>query len=514
VPGAGGRSESMVAEPSEVVPAAPLSQDAAFRRAKTRGAEISGGGGYGGGLESGAFEKERLVEGRGDLGDRATRSAQKQETAERAPPLRQEESDPTFAYRASGYGIGSQVARATNTISRSEREFENRQRSMRENIRQFTENERNEFGDGSAGEDNDLLQRVSMGNGRPVWVGSNLLFARTVLIDDRKIIQGCWLDWQRIERMLLAEASHLPGARLIPVTETAQTNLGHMLATLPVRLEVDFVPEPISGLTPIRISLLVTWICLLFAFLALSALLLGVIRLSERRAAFVSAVTHELRTPLTTFRIYSDMLADDMVSDANQRRQYLQTLRSEADRLRHMVENVLAYARLERGRSDQRSTIQVDRLSERTVPRLSERAANAGMEFVARLDPDAAEKTLYVNATVIEQILFNLVDNACKYAREAANPKIDFDVESDADQIRFTIRDYGPGLPVKRRWQNWRPFSKTVEEAAHTAPGIGLGLALCQRLAIDSGGSLQVDNAPPSDAPGTIAALRLPVAKG
>ncbi len=73
--------------------------------------------------------------------------------------------------------------------------------------------------------------------------------------------------------------------------------------------------------------------------------------LSERRRIFVSAVTHELRTPLTTFRLYTDMLADGMVSGEEKRRSYLERLRGEAQRLSHLVENVLFYARLESGRA-------------------------------------------------------------------------------------------------------------------------------------------------------------------
>ena len=76
-------------------------------------------------------------------------------------------------------------------------------------------------------------------------------------------------------------------------------------------------------------------------------LLLGALSLGKRRADFVSAVTHELRTPLTTFRMYAEMLADDMVPDPDQRREYLSTLLVESNRLRHLVENVLTYARLE-----------------------------------------------------------------------------------------------------------------------------------------------------------------------
>ena len=64
-------------------------------------------------------------------------------------------------------------------------------------------------------------------------------------------------------------------------------------------------------------------------------------------------MTHELRTPLTTFRMYAEMLARGMVPDAARRQEYFDTLQREAERLTLLVENVLAYARLERGRKPQ-----------------------------------------------------------------------------------------------------------------------------------------------------------------
>ncbi|MDA0767628.1 MAG: sensor histidine kinase, partial [Verrucomicrobia bacterium] len=101
--------------------------------------------------------------------------------------------------------------------------------------------------------------------------------------------------------------------------------------------------------TPLRISLLLGWIAVILALFAAAALLRGVMKMSERRAAFVSSVTHELRTPLTTFQLYSDMLAGGMVQDEEKRQGYLDTLCLEAGRLNHLIENVLAYSRIERG---------------------------------------------------------------------------------------------------------------------------------------------------------------------
>src|SRR5204863_5142335 len=153
-----------------------------------------------------------------------------------------------------------------------------------------------------------------------------------------------------------------------------------VLASLPVRLLLSGPSEiVVPDWTPVRTSLAIAWGGVGFAALAAGVLLRGVLILSERRAAFVSAVTHELRTPLTTFRMYSEMLSEGMVPDESQRRHYLSTLKAEADRLFHLIENVLSYARLERGRRKTlRTAGTVEQLLRPIVARLSERAARDG----------------------------------------------------------------------------------------------------------------------------------------
>ncbi len=185
----------------------------------------------------------------------------------------------------------------------------------------------------------------------PLWFGDELLLVRSVERGGDDLVQGCWVDWPRLRDDLLAGVRDLlPSAELLPANPAAGEGPAHRMAALPVELLAGEVPAAItSGLSPIRLSLLATWGSLLLAALAVGLLLCGVLALSERRAAFVSAVTHELRTPLTTFRMYAEMLAENMVPDQASRQRYLQTLRTEADRLTHLVENVLAYARLERG---------------------------------------------------------------------------------------------------------------------------------------------------------------------
>jgi signal transduction histidine kinase len=247
------------------------------------------------------------------------------------------------------------------------------------------------------------------------------------------------------------------------------------------------------------------WGAVLLAVAASAILLAGVMTLSERRAAFVSSVTHELRTPLTTFRMYAEMLARGMVPDAARRQEYFETLHKEAERLTLLVENVLAYARLERGRRPQAlDRVTISSLLERIGPRLKQRAAQAGMECViewpacesgsAGASPSHSVE-FTTDQTVVEQILFNLVDNAAKYAREASDRRIHVDAGRDGEHVRFVVRDHGPGIAKNGASHALKPFEKSAQESAETAPGVGLGLALCKRLARELGGRLETVNA-------------------
>lgn len=367
-----------------------------------------------------------------------------------------------------------------------------------------------------AGQEAPFSSLILEGVSRPVWVGDALLLARRAVLGEEVLIQGCWLNWPRIKSVLLAEITDLlPEADLRPVADGQPVPPGRLLATLPVQL---VVPAEGRGAGPLiaerrmsamQFSLLMAWTGLLLAAVAVAVLLRGVIGLSERRAAFVSAVTHELRTPLTTFRIYAEMLSGGMVQGEERTRLYLETLRVEADRLTHLVDNVLQYARLERGsRRRPGETLAVGQLAERVAGRLRERAEQAGMELQWELPPDLAACRLTTDPAAVEQILFNLVDNACKYAAAADDRRIQIQLSSSHGRLAWCVRDFGPGIAPDQQRRLFRPFSKSADEAARTAPGVGLGLALCRRLAGDLGGSLRQGRAGPI---GACLVLQLPL---
>jgi signal transduction histidine kinase len=348
---------------------------------------------------------------------------------------------------------------------------------------------------------------VREGVSRPLWAGDELLLARRVQHGDGELVQGCWFDWAKLRGAMHAEVADLvPKVDLAPVRDSAGVNYAHALATLPVELVVPRAAEAAAGWTPMRVALAMAWAGLLAVAAAAAALLAGMISLARRREAFVSAVTHELRTPLTTFRMYAEMLGSGMV-DETKRRDYLRTLKVEADRLWHLVENVLAYARLERAKPAHRfERLTIDELCRRVEPRLVERAQAAEMELACDMTASTRGTSLVTDPAAVEQILFNLVDNACKYAAQAVPRTIRLHAAAVNGRVEIRVRDFGAGIAPADVRRLFQPFSKSAERAAASAPGVGLGLALCRQLARQLRGELRYE----PGAQGTTFVLTLP----
>lgn len=315
----------------------------------------------------------------------------------------------------------------------------------------------------------------------PAWYADALVLVRGVRLDDGVHLQGAWLDWEALRATLLREVKDLlPEAQLLAVKDAQQAD-AMMLASLPVRL-VPGAPAEVAERTSITWVIVAAWVSFLLMAVSLGALLFGMVALDERRAAFVSAVTHELRTPLTTFKLYAEMLEDGMVPPEKQK-EYLGTLRQEANRLGYLVENVLAYAQIEKGRKTKPlETVTAAELLERIIPRLVGRAP--GLLKVEAIPSN----TVKADRVSVEQILFNLVDNACKYS---GGEGMTLSFSATRETLLIVVSDQGPGVSPEVERKLFEPLRKSAADAADGAQGIGLGLALSRRLARAMGGELR-----------------------
>ncbi len=341
---------------------------------------------------------------------------------------------------------------------------------------------------------------------KPLWFKDSMFLIRRGMTLTT-FAQGILVNHTALEKILLKEAMvYLPNAKLCRPVEGADDSF--VLASFPLKLvpgSINLTPESIPK--SIRNSLLAGWVAAAIAVITAFFLITNVMKLSERRASFVSAVTHELRTPLTTFRLYSDILQNDAVSP-EKRPAYLNTLSREADRLSHLVENVLAFSQIERGSA--RSSVSehnigelLESMRERFESRLAAARLNLEMEiespFRCSLDSNA-----------LEHILFNLIDNAAKYAAGSEPPIVTIEMTTQSNRLEIKVSDYGPGISHAECKKIFRPFHKSAKQAAETQPGVGLGLALSNRLARSMGGKLSCGNRNDGHS-GAVFALTLPV---
>jgi signal transduction histidine kinase len=267
------------------------------------------------------------------------------------------------------------------------------------------------------------------------------------------------------------------------------------MTALPVQLDPAFATGLLltGSWTPLRVGLALAWAA---AFVALLAVALGgwsLLDLSERRIRFVSAVTHELRTPLTTLRLYLDMLAGGMIKEEQQKNDYLQTLNAEADRLNRLVGNVLDFSRLENHRPSLAKTeVALPDLMEQVQSNWHGRCQAADKDLV--LDNSVGARVhLHTDSQLLQQVLGNLIDNACKYSRGANDRRIWLRARLEGKRMILEVEDRGPGVPLRERRSIFRPFRRGRGSEV-TAGGVGLGLALAHRWVHVLGGELTLQS--------------------
>lgn len=352
-------------------------------------------------------------------------------------------------------------------------------------------------------------REFSISSLQPRWQQGKECFLTRRISDHGQVwVQGIWLDWGKLSAYLLESvADILPEATLSPADGREESYL--TLAGIPAMLNPGNLPSmPANSMRTVWSSMAMAWFCGLLALCGVIGFMIGLIRLSERRAVFVSAVTHELRTPLTTFNMYTEMLSSGLVPKGREMA-YVDILKNEAGRLTHLVDNVLSYARVEKNSvSLQPEKIPVTDLASAVIARISPRLAAAGMDSQLYVAPELQAEAVTADMTAVEQIVYNLADNAAKYACfDGSVLKVELAREKRFLVIR--VEDEGKGISDSLKGKLFRPFSRSAEEAAGKQPGVGLGLALSRELARSMGGDLCLEES----SHGCRFALRIPLSR-
>lgn len=235
-------------------------------------------------------------------------------------------------------------------------------------------------------------------------------------------------------------------------------------------------------------------------------------KLETIRRDFVANVSHELRTPVSVIMLNSEtLLADDeLVGSSPHARRFIEALYRNADRLSRLISDLLDISKLEAGRFRLAlEPVSVFGAALRVMDMLEEKAERKSQEL--ELDVEL-ELLVFADAKALDQMLFNLIDNAIKYAPEGGHILVRAE-RSDASRaaverpfIRIEIVDDGPGLDAKHRPRIFERFYRIDDGRSRDVGGTGLGLAIVKHLAQAMGGRVGVH---PNEPKGSVFWVRL-----
>jgi signal transduction histidine kinase len=229
------------------------------------------------------------------------------------------------------------------------------------------------------------------------------------------------------------------------------------------------------------------------------------LRLARQKTDFVSNVSHELKTPLTSIRMFSELLAEGKSTDETKRSGYARIISSEASRLSRLINNVLDFARLERGeRRHHPQTCDLRDLVLEAMATYLPHLEAAGFQMNTRLP----EHPLPVQADRdgVSQILVNLVSNAEKYGGDAKHIEVEAAVEGDRVVVR--VMDRGLGVPRQSEGRLFEKFFRAHDSLDSGIAGSGLGLTLARGIARQHGGDVTYQR---RDGGGSIFTFHLPL---
>lgn len=206
--------------------------------------------------------------------------------------------------------------------------------------------------------------------------------------------------------------------------------------------------------------------------------------------AFAYSVSHDLKAPLRGIDGYSRLLQEDYASRLNEEgRTFIANIRSGAQQMNQLIEDLLAYSRLER------RTLQNVRTSPALVAQtvVAEFAAElAGRGVALRLAIPALEVRADVES--LATILRNLLDNALKFSRNTSHPAIEIGGREEADRAILWVRDNGIGFDMRFQERIFEIFQRL--QRAEDYPGTGIGLAIVRKAAQRMGGRAWAESTP------------------
>ncbi len=228
----------------------------------------------------------------------------------------------------------------------------------------------------------------------------------------------------------------------------------------------------------------VFFVLIMVGLVWLCAWLVREMRVNQRQRAFLDAVTHELKTPLASFRLYLDTLGRHD-PDPERRREFIQHMREDLDRLDRTVDQVLTAARTEeRERAAMQEPIELPSLLGDCIARVRDR--NQLPAQAVQLETNGGS-TVRGDSSELGIVFNNLLENAVKYSDEPVDVRVGVGPTPDG-RVVVEIADSGIGIPQRELRKIFQRFYRVGRDVQRKASGLGLGLFIVRNLVRRQGG--------------------------
>ena len=239
------------------------------------------------------------------------------------------------------------------------------------------------------------------------------------------------------------------------------------------------------------------------------------LRQSEQlKSALLDAVTHDLRTPLTSIKVSVTTLLREgqangetpVVFDQEARREMLEVIDEEADRLNHFIEGLVELARIEAGELQlRRRWGAVDEILAAALARAEPLVRRH--RIVTEVDDELP--VVRVDARAVAEVIYTLLDNAAKYSPPGTVVRVSA-ARAGEEMIEIAVADQGRGIAPELRERVFDKFFRVAPDTATRQPkGIGMGLAIARGIIEAHGGRIRIEDA--ADGPGTRVVFTLPI---
>jgi signal transduction histidine kinase len=209
--------------------------------------------------------------------------------------------------------------------------------------------------------------------------------------------------------------------------------------------------------------------------------------MARKKTNFVANVSHELKTPLTSIRMFAEMLRERRQTDRDKQEKYLDIMVSETERLTRLINNVLDFSRMDKGKKTyDKKMIDAASLCEELLESQRLRLEQNGFEvnFTRTSSPVYVEG----DEEALKQAVLNLLSNAEKYSQD--KKQIDVEVGRSDESVIINVKDRGIGIEPKQAQKIFKEFYRADESLTSKVRGSGLGLTISKKIINDLGGDI------------------------